>query len=300
MTDYLIQQLLNALAFGAEYALIALGLALVYSIMNLMNFAHGEIIASGGYAMYLAILLGIGSPWVVAPIAVAAGALTAVLFERIAFRPVRHAPSTTGLLTALGVSIVVQNLFTLLVSPRPRSVPAFNELSQTIFIGPYAVSLLQILELAVVAIAIAGLVLFLKRSTLGLAIRAATREFSTVRLMGIRANRVIATAFALSGLLAGIAAIFIVARRGSVDPDFGFQPVIKAFVACVIGGFGSLSGAVLGGMLLGFLDVAIVTLLPQEYGGLSDAVTYGIIAILLVWRPEGLLARRVELGDKEI
>jgi branched-chain amino acid transport system permease protein len=195
---------------------------------------------------------------------------------------------------------VVQNLFTLVISPRPRSVPAFNELSQTIFIGPYAVSLLQILELAVVAIAIAGLVLFLKRSTLGLAIRAATREFSTVRLMGIRANRVIATAFALSGLLAGIAAIFIVARRGSVDPDFGFQPVIKAFVACVIGGFGSLSGAVLGGMLLGFLDVAIVTLLPQEYGGLSDAVTYGIIAILLVWRPEGLLARRVELGDKEI
>jgi len=115
MTDYLIQQVLNALAFGAEYALIALGLALVYSIMNLMNFAHGEIIASGGYAMYLAILLGIGSPWLVAPIAVAAGALAAVLFERIAFRPVRHAPSTTGLLTALGVSIVVQNLFTLLI-----------------------------------------------------------------------------------------------------------------------------------------------------------------------------------------
>lgn len=298
--DYLIQQGLNALAFGAEYALIALGLALVYSIMNLMNFAHGEIIASAGYAMYLGILLGIGSPWLVAPMAVAAGALAAVLFERIAFRPVRHAPSTTGLLTALGVSIVVQNLITLFISPRPRAVPAFSELSQTIFIGPYAVSLLQILELAVVAIAIAGLVVFLKRSTLGLAIRAATREFSTVRLMGIRANRVIATAFALSGLLAGIAAIFIVARRGSVDPDFGFQPVIKAFVACVIGGFGSLNGAVLGGLLLGFLDVGIVMLLPQEYGGLSDAVGYGIIACLLVWRPEGLLARRIELGDKEI
>jgi len=298
--DYLIQQTLNALAFGAEYAMIALGLALVYSIMNLMNFAHGEIIASAGYAMYLAILLGIGSPWLVAPIAIAAGALAAVLFERVAFRPVRHAPSTTGLLTALGVSIVVQNLFTLLISPRPRAVPAFSELSHTIFIGPYAVSLLQILELAVVGAAIAGLVLFLKRSILGLAIRAATREFSTVRLMGIRANRVIATAFALSGLLAGIAAIFIVARRGSIDPDFGFQPVIKAFVACVIGGFGSLNGAVLGGLLLGFLDVAIVALLPQQYGGLSDAVAYGIIAALLVFRPEGLLARRVELGDKEI
>ena len=298
--DYLIQQTLNALAFGAEYALIALGLALVYSIMNLMNFAHGEIISSAGYSMYLAVLLGIGSPWLVAPMAILAGAVVAVLFERVAFRPVRHAPSTTGLLTALGVSIVVQNLFTLLVSPRPRSVPAFNELSRTIFIGPYAVSLLQILELAVVAVAIGGLVVFLKRSTLGLAIRAATREFSTVRLMGIRANRVIATAFALSGFLAGIAAIFIVARRGSVDPDFGFQPVIKAFVACVIGGFGSLNGAVVGGLLLGFLDVAIVSLLPQEYGGLTDAIAYALIAALLVWRPEGLLSRRIELGDKEI
>lgn len=298
--DYAIQQLLNALAFGAEYALIALGLALVYSIMNLMNFAHGEIIASAGYGMYLAVALGIGSPWIVVPLAVVVGALAAVLFERVAFRPVRHAPTTTGLLTALGVSIVVQNLFTLFVSPKPRAVPVLGDLMQTVFLGPYAVSSLQLLELGVVLAAITGLGLFLKRSTLGLAIRAATREFSTVRLMGIRANRVIATAFALSGLLAGIAAVFIVARRGSIDPDFGFQPVIKAFVACVIGGFGSLGGAVLGGMLLGVLDVAIVVLLPQELGGLSDAITYSIIAALLVWRPDGLLARRIELGDKVI
>jgi branched-chain amino acid transport system permease protein len=298
--DYAVQQLLNALSFGAEYALIALGLALVYSIMNLMNFAHGEIIAAAGYAMYLAVALSIGSPLLVALFAISAGPLMALLLERVAFRPVRHAPSTTGLLTALGVSIVVQNLFTLLVSPRPRAVPVFSEFSRTIFIGPYAVSMLQLLELAVVSVAIIGLIVFLRRSTLGLAIRAATREFSTVQLMGIRANRVIATAFALSGFLAGIAAIFIVARRGSVDPDFGFQPVIKAFVACVIGGFGSLSGAVVGGMLLGFLEVAILTFLPQQYGGLNDAIAYGIIAALLIWRPEGLLTRRVELGDKEV
>ncbi len=298
--EYAVQQIVNALAFGSEYALIALGLALVYSIMNLMNFAHGEIIASAGYSMYLAVLFGIGSPWLVVPLAVAVGALAAVVLERVAFRPVRYAPSTTGLLTALGVSIVVQNLFILLISPRPRAVSVLGPLSQTIFIGPFAVASLQLVELLAVVLAIAFLMLFLKRSVLGLAIRAATREFSTVRLMGIRADRVIAAAFALSGLLAGIAAIFIVARRGSIEPDFGFQPVIKAFVACVIGGFGSLEGAVLGGFLLGFLDVAILVLLPQELGGLSDAITYLIIAGLLVWRPDGLLARRIELGDKEI
>lgn len=298
--DYVVQQFINALAFGAEYALIALGLAIVFSIMGLVNFAHGEIIAAAGYTMYLAIAVGIGSLWMVVPLAVLAGGLAAVVFERVAFRPVRYAPTTTGLLTAFGVSIIIQNLFTLFVSPRPRAVPIFGDFNQTLFLGPFAVSSLQVIELAVTLVAIVGLILFLKRSTLGLAIRAATREFATVRLMGLRANRVIATAFAISGLLAGIAAVFIVARRGSVEPDFGFAPVLKAFVACVIGGFGSLSGAALGGLLLGFLEVAILVLLPQQYGGLRDAITFLIIAMLLVWRPDGLLGRRMELGDKEI
>lgn len=298
--DYVLQQLLNALAFGAEYSLVALGLAVVFSIMGLVNFAHGEVIGAAAYSVFLAAAIGLSSPVLAIILAIVAASATAVLFERVAFRPVRYAPTTTGLLTAFGVSIIVQNLFLLFVSPRPQVVSVLNGLNQMWFIGPFAVSSLQVLELIVAGGAILALVLFLNRSTLGLAIRAASRDFATVRLMGIRANRVIATAFAISGALAGIAAVFIIARRGSVSPDLGFALVLKAFVACVIGGFGSLAGAAVGGMLLGFIEVGLLVALPQEYGGLKDVFTYVIIIAILVYRPEGLLGSRVELGDKEI
>lgn len=297
--DYALQQFLNAASFGAEYALIALGLAIVFSLMGLVNFAHGEIIAIASYAAFFLILVGIDNPAVVALVAIAAAVLGAILFERVAFRPVRHAPVATGLLTAFGVSIIVQNAFLLFVSPRPRPLPVFGGLNRTVELAGLKVQLLQLLEIGVTLAAIAVLLVFLRRRTLGLAMRAAARDFNTVRLMGLRANRVIATAFAISGLLAGIAAVFIVARRGSIEPDMGFMPVLKAFVACVIGGFGSLGGAVLGGFVLGFLEVGILLLLPQSMGGLKDAVVFSLIALLLVARPQGILGTTVELGDKE-
>ena len=165
-------------------------------------------------------------------------------------------------------------------------------------LGSIQISSLQIFETLATLIAILLLVLFLKKSLLGIAMRAASLDFEMVRLMGIRANRVIAAAFAISGLLAGIAAIFIIARRGAVDPTLGFNPVLKAFVACVVGGFGSLPGAVLGGFLLGALEVGMLVLLPQSYGGMKDAFVFAIIAIILVWRPEGILSPPKEKGDK--
>ncbi|MGO4560256.1 branched-chain amino acid ABC transporter permease [Mesorhizobium sp. 2RAF21] len=298
--DYLLQQLLNALAFGAEYALVALGLAIVFSIMGLVNFAHGQIIGVAAYSVYLAALLGLTSPFGAIILAVLVAAIAAVLLERIAFRPVRYAPTTTGLLTAFGVSIIVQGLFQLLVSARPQPVTVLNDLNQMWFLGSFAVSSLQVLELLVAIIAMTSLIWYLSRTTIGLAIRAASRDFTTVRLMGIRAGRVVAAAFAISGALAGVAAVFIVARRGSVTPDLGFGLVLKAFVACVIGGFGSLPGAAVGGLLLGFIEVALLVALPEGYGDLKDALTFVLVTVLLVFRPEGLFGKRVELGDKEI
>lgn len=296
--DYAVQQFLNALSFGSEYALIALGLAIVFSLMGLVNFAHGEIIATSAYAMFVLVGLGLGAPWLIIALSICAAVLTAVLFERVAFRPVRNSATTTGLLTAFGVSIMVQNMFLLFVSPRPRSVSVLGFLNSSIEIGGIRIQTLQILTFGVTVLAICALMVFFRRSIIGLAMRAAAREFTTVRLIGIRANRVIATAFAISGLLAGIAAVFIVARRGSIEPDMGFLPVLKAFVACVIGGFGSLPGAVVGGFILGFLEVAILILLPQSLGGLKDAAVFGVVALILFTRPQGIMGQRMELGDK--
>jgi len=297
--EYAIQQMLNALSLGSEYALLALGLAIVFSMMRLVNFAHGDILGIGAYSMYIMLMIGIGSPWMIIPISILAAVAGAVLFERVAFRPVRHAPVTTGLLTAFGVSIIMQNAFLLFVSSKPRPVPVLGFLNQNIQVGSFTIQTLQILEFGITILAICGLLIFLKYNIIGLAMRAAVREFTTVRLMGIRANRVIATAFAISGFLAGVAAVFIVARRGSIEPDMGFLPVLKAFVACVMGGFGSLPGAVIGGLLIGIIEVVILITLPQEFGGLKDAVVFSLIALILATRPQGIMGVTSELGDKE-
>ena len=297
--EYIIQQALNALSFGAEYSLLALGLAIVFSVMGLVNFAHGEMIAVGGYTMYVMVALQVQNLFWIILMATVVTVGAAILLERVAFRPVRRAPPTTGLLTAFGVGIILQNVFLLTVSARPKAVPALGKLTTTWQVGPFTISSLQILETLTTGIAIVLLVLFLQRTSIGLAMRAAAYDFATVRLMGVRANRVIATAFAISGLLAAIAAVFVIARRGAVDPLLGFGPVLKAFVACVLGGFGSLPGAVVGGFVLGAIEVLILVILPQSLGGLKDAAVFGLVGALLVWRPQGLVGKTIELGDKE-
>ena len=297
--EFAAQQIMNALSFGAEYALLALGLAIVFSIMGLVNFAHGEIIAVGGYTMVAMAALALNNPLIVVGAAILAAIVSAVTLERVAFRPVRYADPTTGLLTAFGVSIVLQNLFLLLVSPRPIAVTSLYFLEWPINFAGLRISSLQLFETLTTITVIVVMMLFLKRTVLGLAMRAAAVDFEMVRLTGIKANRVFAAAFMISGLLAGIACVFIMARRGSVDPHLGFDPVLKAFVACVVGGFGSLPGAVLGGFILGGIEVAMLVLLPQSLGGMTDAFVFGIIALLLIWRPDGILTPPREKGDKQ-
>ncbi|MET1411423.1 branched-chain amino acid ABC transporter permease [Roseibium sp. HPY-6] len=296
--EYVIQQVLNALSFGAEYALLALGLAIVFSIMGLVNFAHGEIIAVGGYTMVAFAALAIGNPVIVMGGAVLAAMLASLTLERVAFRPVRKADPTTGLLTAFGVSIVLQNVFLMFVSPRPIAVTSLYFLDWPIEIAGIRLASLQVFETFTTIVVIVALMLFLRRTVLGLAVRAASLDFEMVRLTGIKANRVFAMAFLISGLLAGLACIFIMARRGSVDPHLGFDPVLKAFVACVVGGFGSLPGAVLGGFLLGAVEVAMLVMLPQSLGGMTDAFVFMIVALILIWRPDGILSPAIEKGDK--
>lgn len=297
--DYFLQQSLNALSIGGEYALLALGLAIVFSVMGLVNFAHGELIALGGYAMYVMLIFAAPPVALLLPVCIVAAMGSAVLFERVAFRPIRNAPPTTGLLTAFGVSIIVQNILVLFVATRPRPVPTPQWMRGTISVGELNIPVLQLLESLATGIALVALLLLLRRTHIGLAMRAAAKDFVMVRMMGIRANRVIMTAFAVSGALAGLAAVFIISRRGAVDPFMGFIPLLKAFVACVLGGFGSLLGALVGGLALGIMEVFLQAVLPHDIAGYRDAIVFLLVGLVLVARPEGLVGRRVELGDKD-
>jgi branched-chain amino acid transport system permease protein len=292
--DLVVQQFINAIALGGVYALLALGLAIVFSIMGLVNFAHGEIMTLGGYAMFF-VTVEFGAPLpVVFLAAILTAMVTALLMERIAFRPVRGASVATMLLTSFAVSVILQVTFQNVISPRPRGVQLPPELSQVVEVFGIGIGLIQLLAIVMVLVSLGLLTLFLRRTTIGISMRAAAQDFSVARLMGIRADAVIATAFAISGLLAGVAAFLWVAQRGSVDPAMGLTPVIKAFIAAVMGGLGSLPGAVVGGFVLGIIEVTLQAWLPQEALPFKDAMTLTIVILILLWRPQGLLGRATD------
>ncbi len=289
--DLFLQQLVNALSLGGTYALLALGLAVVFSIMGLINFAHGELMTAAGYGLCFALIIGL--PFGLAIIVALMVAITLVLLmERTAFRPVRGASGTTLLLTSFAVSAILRVLYQNFISARPLPVPMPMSLSGTIDIGSLHIGIIQAISILVTVIMLVGLNLFLRKTVLGRAMRAASEDFAIVRLMGIRANAVVATAFAISGLLAGVAGILWVAQRGSVDPLMGFLPVLKAFIAAIIGGLGSLSGAVAGGFLLGFIEVFLQAYLPESLLSYRDAFTIVLVIGVLLFAPQGLLARK--------
>jgi branched-chain amino acid transport system permease protein len=288
-----VQQLINALSLGSTYALLALGLAMVFSILGLINFAHGELVTIAAYTMYLLQLEG--APfWARVVAAVAASTVAAVLMERVAFRPLRGASFVTLIFTSFAISIVIQNLFVALISPRQRGVSFPDFLNRSFHAGAYTISALQVLTAGVCAAALLVLTLFLRGTNQGLGMLAASQDFQVTRLMGISADRVIAGAFAVSGALAGVAAIFLTARRGTVDPFMGFDPVLKAFIASVIGGLGSLGGAVAGGFVLAGIEVCLDGTLPTGAQPFRDAFSLLIVVGILYVRPEGILRRRVE------
>ncbi|RUX29751.1 branched-chain amino acid ABC transporter permease [Mesorhizobium sp. M7A.F.Ca.US.011.01.1.1] len=282
------QQIINAVSLGGVYALLALGLAIVFSIVGLINFAHGELMTLSGYALLASLVLGCPFP-VTVLVAVSCGALAAVAMERIAFRPMRGASVTSLLLTSFAVSSLLKVVFQNGISARPQAVAMPGWMTGAFSFGDFTIGVGPSISIVVSALALIALEFFLRRSVTGTAMRAAAEDFDVVRLMGIPASRIIATAFLLSGLLAGLAAMLWVAQRASVDPLMGFTPVLKAFIAAVVGGLGSLPGAVAGGFLLGIIEVLLQATLPGAIAPYRDAIVLsGVIAVLLV-RPQGLI-----------
>jgi branched-chain amino acid transport system permease protein len=291
----LIQQIINALSLGATFALLALGLAVVFSIMGLINFAHGDLLTIGGYTMWYCADHGV-SFLLMIPITLVVTTIVAVAMERIAFRPLRGASVVTLLLTSFAVGFFIENFLSLVFSARPKGIPLPNWVDDAVHIGSVTIPVIELVTIAVVAICLVLLALMMRRTTIGISMRAAADDFDAVRLMGVRANRVVVAAFAISGLLAGIAALLYFARSASVTPTSGFNPVVMAFIAVVIGGLGSLPGAVVGGFVLGFVQVALQATLPDGVLPFADALALSLVIVILLVRPNGLLGRYAEVA----
>jgi branched-chain amino acid transport system permease protein len=286
--ELLLQQLINAVSIGSLYALMAIGLAMVFGILRLINFAHGDLIMVGSYVALLLMLLGL--PFLLAAAAgVVASTIAGLIMERVAYRPLRGAHEVAMLLTSFSVTIFLENLAIILFRPTSRPFPAPAVLRSVIEMGQLRVAGLDLIAIIVAALLLLSLTLFVTRTNIGIAMRAASQDLLAARLMGIDVNKVIATAFAIGSLLAGVVGLLWSARVGKVDPLMGFNPVLKAFVASVIGGLGSLPGAVIGAYVLGALEILLQGLLPSSLTPYRDAFVFAILIGLLLFRPNGIL-----------
>ena len=286
---YFTQNVIDVIALGCLYSLIALGLAMVFGIMRFINFAHGALIMLTGYALYLTSDLPFVVMLLVALLAVAASAL---LMERVAFRPIRGAGVSTQLVTSFAVAFLVENLVSVIFGARAKSVamPAF--LSEQTTVADIRVSNLDVVT-ALVAIALfAGLAVFLRRTAIGTQMRAAAEDFEMARLMGVKANKVIAAAFAITGILAAVAGIILVAKAGALVPGMGLEPIVIGFIAIIVGGLGSLKGAVVGAFVLSTLTVTLQAVLTYEIRQFRDAFVFAIVMLIFFVRPSGIIVDR--------
>jgi branched-chain amino acid transport system permease protein len=291
----LAQNLVDALSLGSLFALIAIGVAILYTVMGLMNFAQGEFIMIPAYVLYLMA----GAPFAVAvAAALFSGVAVAVVAERVAFRPVREADLSAQLVTSLAVAVVLQNIVVATIETRPQSVATPVFLGESISIGGLEVPALDLLTIGTTTVALLGLGWILRRTRTGLAVRAAAENLEMARLLGVRANRVIPLCFATSGALAAIVGILLVAQSGQVSVTMGLTPVLVGFVAVCVGGLGRISGAIVGGLLLGALSSLLGAYLPAGLVPFRDAFVYSIPIAILIFRPHGLLAG--ELGRTRV
>ncbi len=292
MTEFF-QQLVNGLSLGSIYALIALGYTMVYGVLRLINFAHGDVYMVGAYVgYYLSRKLQGEQPSLISAVLVMIGsmavcALLGVLIERLAYRPVRREARLTLLITAIGVSLFIENLAQLVFGPDPKFFPSLAPRAD-VHIGGVRLTSEQITVYAVSLLLMILLRFFILSTRTGKAMRAVSFSLDASRLMGISTDRIIAITFALGSALAAAAGVLIAMQIPKIDPLMGIMYGLKAFVAAVLGGIGSIPGAVLGGLLIGISEVMVVGYLSSTY---REAIAFGILILVLILRPQGLLGR---------
>ncbi len=284
-----LQYTVDAMGTGALYALMTLGLALVFSVMGLMNFAYGQLIMIGGFAM---ILLRQQPTWVLVLGTIAVVVIVSLLMERLAFRPVRMATAMTMLITSFALAQFLAQSARVAFGANPRPLEQFSGLSRQFEVSGIFLSLQTLLTIAVSILVMVLLVLLLRKTQMGAQLRASTEDVMMASLVGIKANRIIPIAFVISGVLAAIVAMLFFSTRTNVSWSSGESVVLIAFVGAVIGGLGSMAGAALGGFLLGFVYTMLNALLPVELRVFADAFLYTAVIVVLIIRPAGLIAAK--------
>ena len=304
--DIFLQQLINGLVLGSVYALVALGYTMVYGILELINFAHGEITMMGGMVALAVIgALGVAVPGMPGVVLLGAGLLIAIAvcmalglsIERVAYRPLRNAPRLAPLITAIGVSIILQNIAMLIWGKQYIAFPPILPQGRYTVLGA-TISDTQIIILLLAACLMLGLTLLVQKTRLGRAMRATAQSRQVASLMGVDANRVIATTFLIGSALAAIAGVMVSAYYGLAHYYMGFLLGLKAFSAAVLGGIGNLAGAMLGGLLLGVIESFGAGYIGDLTGGFlgshyQDVFAFFVLILVLVFRPSGLLGERV-------
>lgn len=288
-----IQHLFNAITLGSLYGLIAIGYTMVYGILRLINFAHGDVFMLGAYFVFFSIVL-LKLPWIVAALlAVLLTALCGVMVDRVAYRPLRNAPRISNLISAIGVSFFIENLGLVVFSGVPRSFQRPEWLVQVIKIGDVRILPLTILVPIITGVLVMGLLWVVYRTKPGLAMRAISKDVEATRLMGVPVNTIIALTFGLGSALAAASGIMWALRYPQIHPFMGVIPGFKAFIAAVLGGIGSIQGAVIGGMLLGLVEIMAIAFFPA-LSGYRDAFAFVLLIVILLWRPTGLMGEKLE------
>ncbi len=302
--DTFLQQIINGLVLGSMYALVALGYTMVYGIVNLINFAHGEVLMVGAMVAFTVIsLLGDSglSGWtlllITTPIAMSVCALLNFAIEKLAYKPLRNAPRLAPLITAMGVSLLLQTLAMVIWKPNPKPFPQLLPLDPIDLGGP-VITVTQLMILLVTAIVLVLLMMLVNSTRLGRSMRATAENPRVAALMGVNPDRVIAATFVIGAVLAALAGMMWAANYGTVQHAMGFLPGLKAFTAAVLGGIGNLPGAVVGGLLLGLVEAIGAGYLGDITGGLlgshyADIFAFAALILVLTLRPSGLLGERV-------
>ena len=286
---HFIQTLISGLSLGSIYALIALGYTMVYGIAKMLNFAHGDVIMVGAYMVITTVFRMHGPPLIAVVLSVIICAVLGVLIEFLAYRPLRKAPALAVLITAIGVSYLLQNLALLIFGSEQQSFPTILSLPSFEIRG-VTVDGITLATLAVTAVIMIALTLFINKTKMGKAMRAVSEDKEAAELMGISVNKTISITFAIGSALAAVASVFYGAAYTYITPTTGSMPGIKAFTAAVFGGIGSIPGAMLGGILLGLIEQLSKTYISTLW---ADAIVFGVLVLILVVKPTGLLGHKI-------